>query len=342
MQSMIVEAGATAHNFEITGNNLTGSKMFGRLGILTLSACMVLVAVTVGHAQSDSFMSPMGPIAAEQKAHFIQIIAITMLAVIPVFVLLPLILLKYRRSNKSPDYQPKWEFSLPLEIVMWAVPLILTAVLSVYLWKTTHRLDPYAAIESNNPTINVQVIGLDWKWVFIYPDLGIATVGELAFPVDHPVSMTLTTDTVMQSFIISALAGQIYAMPGMTTKLNVIASEPGTMQGENMQYNGIGFTGQKFDAIAMKPADFESWVERVQHEGVALDDDSYAILARQSTRTEAHTALATSDMPKTAIYFTLADTKMFDDIVHKYHGGHLIPDTPHSTHMTTKSQEVSQ
>ncbi|MBL4766838.1 MAG: cytochrome ubiquinol oxidase subunit II [Rhodobacteraceae bacterium] len=303
---------------------------------------MVLGTVTAALAQSDSFMSPMGPIAAEQKAHFLQIIVITMIAIIPVFVLLPLILLKYRRSKKSPDYQPKWEFSLPLEIIMWAVPVILTAVLSVYLWKTTHRLDPYIAIKSDNPTLNVQVVGLDWKWLFIYPDLGIASVGELAFPADHPVSMTLTTDTVMQSFIISALAGQIYAMPGMTTKLNVIASEPGTMQGENMQYNGIGFTGQKFAAIAMEPADFEVWVKRVRRDGIALDDNSYSILAKQSTRTEAHAALATSDMPKTAIYFTLADTKLFGDIVNKYHGGHRMPEIQITGDMTSKRQEVSQ
>lgn len=323
---------------------MTGSKMFRRLGIFTLTGLMVLVAVSAAQAESNSFMSPMGPIAAEQKSHFLQIIAITMIAIIPVFVLLPLILLKYRRSKKSPDYQPTWEFSLPLEITMWAVPLILTAVLSVYLWKTTHKLDPYAAIASANPTINVQIVGLDWKWLFIYPDLGIASVGELAFPADHPVSMTLTTDTVMQSFIISALAGQIYAMPGMTTKLNVIASEPGQMQGENMQYNGNGFTGQKFAAIAMGTADFEAWVQRVKSSGIALDDHSYAILSKQSSRAEAHAALATSEMPKDAIYFTLPSTKLFDDIVNKYHGGApMTPDTQHtSSTPDDNSQEVSQ
>lgn len=295
--------------------------MISWLRSFTLSAIMVLVAVTVAYAESNSFMSPMGPIAAAQKSHFMNIIAITMIAIIPVFVLLPFILLKYRRGKKSPDYKPNWEFSLPLEITMWAVPIVIVVVLSFGLWKATHALDPYAAIESENPTINVQIVGLDWKWLFIYPDLGIASVGELAFPVDHPVSMTLTTDTVMQSFMISALAGQIYTMAGMTTKLNVIASEVGQMQGENTQYNGIGFTGQKFIADAMSLADFETWVQAVKNNGIALDDNSYGVLAKQSTRTEAHADLATADMPKDVIYFTLSDINLFDKIVHKYHGG---------------------
>jgi cytochrome o ubiquinol oxidase subunit II len=307
--------------------------MISRLRVFTLSGLMVLGAITAAYADGNSFLSPMGPIAAAQKTHFLNIIAITMIAIIPVFVLLPLILLKYRRSKKSADYRPNWEFSLPLEITMWAVPIAIVLALSFGVWKATHALDPYAAIESENPTINVQVVGLDWKWLFIYPDLGIASVGELAFPVDHPVSMTLTTDTVMQSFMISALAGQIYTMAGMTTKLNLLASEPGQMQGENTQYNGIGFTGQKFVANAMERSDFDSWVETVKRDGVALDDRSYDVLAKESTRAEAHAELATSAMPKDVIYFTLPDAILFDSIVHKYHGG---------MSMHKNSQEVSQ
>ena len=311
--------------------------------IFTLSTFMVLAAVTVAHAESNSFMSPMGPIAAEQKAHFLKIIAITLVAIIPVFVLLPFILFKYHRSKKSKDYQPTWEFSLPLEITMWAVPIIIVLLLSFGLWKATHALDPYAAIESENPTVNVQVVGLDWKWLFIYPDLGIATVGELAIPVDHPVSMTLTTDTVMQSFMIPALAGQIYAMAGMTTKLNMMASKPGQMQGENTQYNGVGFTGQKFTTNAMDSTDFDAWVEKVKNDGITLDDVSYAILSKQSSRTEARAELGTTSMPDNLIYFTLPDTKLFDKIVHKYHGdGSMMPHPQHIENMTKNSQEVSQ
>lgn len=311
--------------------------------VFTLSAIMVLVAVTAAHADSNSFMSPMGPIAAAQKVHFLKIIAITLIAIIPVFILVPFILLKYRRSKKSKDYQPNWEFSLPLEITMWTVPIIIVLLLSLGLWRATHALDPYAAIESENPTVNVQVIGLDWKWLFLYPDLGIGSVGELAIPVDHPVSMTLTTDTVMQSFMIPALAGQIYAMAGMTTKLNVMASESGQMQGENTQYNGNGFTGQKFITNAMDSADFDAWVEKVKNSGITLDDASYAILSKQSSRTEARAELGTSDMPDNLIFFTLPDTKLFDNIVHKYHGGvSMMSHTQHTDDMTENSQEVSQ
>ena len=130
----------------------------------------------------------------------------------------------------------------------------------------------------------MQVIGLDWKWLFIYPELGIATVGEMGMPVDYPVSMDLTTDTVMQSFIIPALGGQIYAMPAMGTKLNLLATEPGVMEGENTQYNGDGFTGQKFLAHAMPKEEFDEWVEKVRANGIPLDEKTYKILAQRTTR----------------------------------------------------------
>lgn len=323
---------------------MTIPTLFGRLSILAVSTLLFFLVSWSANAEGTSFLAPLGPIAAEQKLHFFRVIGITMIAMIPVFVLLPFILLKYRRSRKSSDYQPKWEFSLPLEMIMWAVPLTIVAVLSVYLWKSTHALDPYAKIESENPTINVQVVGLDWKWLFIYPDLGIASVGEMAFPADHPVSMTLTTDTVMQSFIISSLAGQIYAMPGMTTELNVIAPDPGEMQGENMQYNGSGFTGQKFIAKSMVPADFETWVQNVRQNGVALDDDAYAILSMRSSKAEVHTALAITDTPDNVIYFKVANAGLFHNIVGKYHTGDAIPaekqpGTRISTEMMNNSQK---
>lgn len=143
-----------------------------------------------------------------------------MVAVLPVFVLIPFLLFRYSRGHKKPDYQARWEESNLLEVLMWGVPAVLVAIMSVLLWNATYKLDPYRTAEHSKPTMNVQVVGLDWKWLFIYPDDGVASIGEFAIPVDTPVELTLTTDTVMQSFICPALAGQIYAMPGMTTKLN--------------------------------------------------------------------------------------------------------------------------
>ncbi len=284
-----------------------------------------LLLPDVAFSQSASFLDPGGEIAAGQKSHLIRITALTMVAIIPVFLLLPLILIKYRRSGKGRDYKPTWDFYLPLEIMIWGVPVAIVGFMSWHLWKSTHDLDPYKSIESASPTINVQVVGLDWKWLFIYPDLGIATVGEIGIPVKHPVAMTLTTDTVMQSFIISALVGQINAMAGMTTKLNFVADHAGTFEGENMLYNGIGFVDQKFDAIAMDSEAFETWVRKVKAEGVVLDQNAYNTLAVQGSAAAAHASLGSNTDSDRTIYFTLPDAQLFHNIVVKYHNGAPLP-----------------
>jgi cytochrome o ubiquinol oxidase subunit 2 len=269
--------------------------------------------------RSDSFMNPRGPIAEDQKVHLFWVTVLTMVAIVPVFVLLPLILFSYRRGRKTKsNYQPKWDSSSFLELLMWGVPVVLVTVMSARLWHSTHVLDPYEKISSRNPTVNVQVVGLDWKWLFIYPDHGIATVGELALPIDHPASLTLTSDTVMQSFVIPALGGQIYAMPGMQTELNLIADQLGTMEGENTQFNGDGFAGQKFMTHVVPPEEFEAWVEKVKQQGVALDEASYKVLARRTKQRTAVANLRTNSMPAGTIYFTLDDKELFNNIMMRY------------------------
>lgn len=308
----------------------------------------VLVAVTVllTSAQvavaSDSFMDPQGPIAAVQKTHLLRATALILLAVVPVLVLVPLIALRYRRRRGGDAaYRPDWDFSAKLEILMWGVPVAIVAILSFYLWKATHRLDPYAAPFGEEPALRVQVVGLDWKWLFIYPDLGIASVGELGIPVKQQVAMELTTDTVMQSFMIPALAGQIYAMPGMTTQLHVVADQPEQMQGENTQYNGRGFTKQKFETLAMQPDDFNAWVEKVQTNGILLDPSTYQILAMRTDRDEVQTALATAQMPDNALYFKLDDGDLFHTVLNRYHSDEPLPrDQQPGT--TAYGQEASQ
>ncbi|MFY2825388.1 cytochrome ubiquinol oxidase subunit II [Ruegeria sp. MALMAid1280] len=292
-----------------------------------LPVAVTLVAASAQMAwASGSFMDPQGPIAAIQKTHMLRATVLIMVAVLPVLVLVPLIALRYRRrKGGSAAYRPKWDFSAKLEFVMWGVPVVIVALLSFYLWKATHRLDPYSAAFGETPALNVQVVGLDWKWLFIYPDLGIATVGELGIPVKQQVAMTLTTDTVMQSFMIPALAGQIYAMPGMTTKLHLVADAPETMQGENTQYNGRGFTKQKFLTQAMQPEDFNAWVESVRAHGIPLTEDTYRTLAMRTDRDEVQAALGTALMPLNALYFTLEEGDLFQSILHRYHGGKPLP-----------------
>lgn len=291
----------------------------------TLAFLMLFSMPAVVFADSASFLDPAGQIAAKQKSHLITVTWLTMIAIVPVFVLLPIILIKYRRRSDKSGYKPRWEFSLPLELAMWGVPLVLVGLMSLYLWHSTHNLDPYKPIESANPTVNVQVVGLDWKWLFIYPDLGIATVGEMGMPVDHPVALTMTSDTVMQSFIIAALAGQINVMAGMTTKLHVMADKPGTYEGENVLYSGNGFVDQKFDAVAMPPEAFEAWVAEVKSKSLALDQESYAKLAIQGSTADAHAVLKAPTGSDEKIYFTLPDENVFHKIVMKYHDDAPLP-----------------
>ncbi len=287
---------------------------------LVIFVALLLTAEAAG--ASESFMDPQGPIAAVQKTHLLRATALILIAVIPVLALVPLIALRYRRrKGGNAAYTPHWDFSAKLEFVMWGVPVVIVMILSFYLWKATHRLDPYSAPFGEEPALNVQVVGLDWKWLFIYPDHGIATVGELGIPIKQQVAMTLTTDTVMQSFMIPALAGQIYAMPGMTTRLHLVADSPETMQGENTQYNGRGFTKQKFLAQAMQPEDFQAWVASVKALGIPLTESTYRTLAMRTDRDEVQAALGTELMPLNALYFTLEEGDLFHSILRRYHSG---------------------
>ncbi len=310
--------------------------------VLALIAVAMLVASAQMAGASDSFMDPQGPIAAVQKTHLLRATVLILVAVVPVLVLVPLIALRYRRrKGGTAAYRPNWDFSGPLEMLMWGIPVVIVAILSFYLWKATHRLDPYAAPFGGEPAVQVQVVGLDWKWLFIYPELGIASVGELGIPVNQQIAMTLTTDTVMQSFMIPALAGQIYAMPGMTTQLHLVADRPETMQGENTQYNGRGFTKQKFETLAMQPDEFETWVESVRQNGIVLDQATYQTLAMRTDRDEVQATLGTAQMPENALYFRLDDGDLFQTILHRYHSGQALPlDQQPGT--TAYGQEVGQ
>jgi cytochrome o ubiquinol oxidase subunit 2 len=238
-----------------------------------------------------------------------------------VLILTPLIAWRYRRTNDASRYTPNWTFSRPLEFAIWGVPVAIVAVLAVLLWRNTEALDPYRPLTLDEPPLRVQVVGLDWKWLFVYPDEGIATVGELAFPADRPLALELTTDTVMQSFFIPALGSQIYAMAGMVTRLHLAARGPGRFRGENSQFNGTGFHKQKFTAVAIPPGDFEAWVETVRANGIALDEAAYRVLARRSTPDEAHEALGTSAMPRNLLYFSDVAPDLFATVVDNYHDG---------------------
>ena len=292
------------------------------LGLLVLAGLAVLPMLSgcTGVA-GISFLDPQGPVAAAQKAHLLKVTALSLIVVLPVLLLVPLIAWRYRRGNKSAKYTPDWAFSRPLEIAMWSIPATIVVALGLQLWRNTEALNPYTPLPSSTPALRVEVVGLDWKWLFIYPDLGLATVGELAFPQDRPLSLRLTSDTVLQSFMVPALGGQIYAMPGMQTQLNLQADKPGRFGGLNTQFNGSGFQDQRFSAVAMAPADFDAWVGQVRRAGVPLDAASYAVLGRRSTPATAARALGTPAMPPEVLYFKSVTPDLFAAVMHKYMSG---------------------
>ena len=242
--------------------------------LVLLSGCDVLERGVMNHA---------GPIAASQW-HLYVIVGIVLVFVAgPVLLLTPLIAWHYRLSNKHSAFRPNWDFSWTLEGFIWIPPTGIVIGLGVLLWNYTHALDPYRPIASNQPALEVQAVAFDWKWLFIYPDEGIATIDQLSLPVDRPIHISLTSGTVMQALLIPQLAGQIYAMAGMTTQLNLAAAQPGTYRGENTQFNGDGFQNEKFTVTALKSADFDQWVASVRASSHPLDHNAYAGLFRKSS-----------------------------------------------------------
>ncbi|MGH8316678.1 MAG: cytochrome ubiquinol oxidase subunit II [Steroidobacteraceae bacterium] len=279
----------------------------------------LLATLIVSACSSDShlsFLDPQGPIAAAQRWHFFEAIAVlTIFVALPIFVLTPWFAWRYRYGVKKPRYAPKWDFSRPLEIMAWGGPVVIVVLLAIIVWRDTHALDPYKPLASDQPALHVQVIGYDWKWLFIYPDQGVASIGVLALPAGRPVAMQLTSATVMQSFFIPALGSQIYAMGGMVTQLHLEAAKLGRFMGENTMYNGNGFHQQQFTAVAMAPADFEVWVRKVRADGTPLNDRTLQAISQRSTRAQLIAALPHTKSSDGGIDFTGVGPGLFKDVV---------------------------
>lgn len=270
-----------------------------------LALGVLAAAAQTGCARAGAgFLDPEGPVAAGQRHLFLVSVLLVLVVITPVIVGVPWVVWRYRHGGNA-TYRPNWHFSWPLEILAWGVPLAVVAVLSWFLWTASMRLDPYRPLNPKVEPLRVQVVGLDWKWLFIYPDLNVASVNELALPVGRPVRLVLTSDTVMQSLLIPRLAGQIYAMAGMRTQLNLQADHAGRYLGENTQYNGRGFARQKFQAIALPGAQFSRWVGQARQSGLELDCAAYARLERRDS----------VDAP---MHYRAVTAHLFDWIVGKY------------------------
>ena len=229
-----------------------------------------------------TLLDPVGQVGIEERNLIITATLLMLLVVVPVILMTLIFAWKYRASNKNATYAPKWSHSTKIEVVIWTVPILIIIALGVITYKSTHALDPYRPLESDVKPVTIEVVALDWKWVFIYPEQGIATVNKIVFPANTPVNFRITSDSVMNSFFIPGLGGQIYAMSGMTTKLHLIANKNAEMDGISANYSGAGFTGMKFKAIATSEEDFNAWVAEVKTSPKQLDNAEYAALEKPS------------------------------------------------------------
>ena len=260
---------------------LIARRGLGLLPIALLSGCNMVV------------MNPSGDIARQQGQLVVASTLLMLLIIVPVIVLTLLFAWRYRHKNTKAKYDPDWHHSTALELVIWGAPLLIIIALGLLTWISTHLLDPYRPlnrIDENRPIASdvkpllVQVVALDWKWLFIYPEQGIATVNELVTPVDVPVRFKLTASTVMNSFYIPALAGQIYAMPGMDTTLNAVMNKVGVYDGFSANYSGAGFSHMRFKYHGVSDADFNAWVQKTRAAGGELSRAVYQTLEKPTER----------------------------------------------------------
>lgn len=288
---------------------------------VVLGAAIIGLFVVLLSGVDIAVLNPKGIIADQQKSLIVFTVLLSLVVVVPVFILLFVISWKYREGNTKAKYTPDNDHNTALEIVWWGIPIAIILLLSVITWKTSHELDPYKALESDTKPLTIQVVALQWKWLFIYPEQGIASVNLLPFPEKTPLNFLITSDAPMNSFWIPSLGGQVYAMSGMTTKLHLMADSVGTYKGSSANISGEGFAKMKFDANSLSRDDFDAWVSKAKSSGNMLSDKTYATLAAPST----------VDSPSA---YTLQSKDLFTNILMKY----MTP-TSHEMHGTHATEE---
>ncbi|WP_246223278.1 ubiquinol oxidase subunit II [Alteromonas profundi] len=280
------------------------------MSIRNLAKLAFVTTVLLLAGCSGGVLDPKGQVGMDEKNLIILCTILMLIVVVPVIVLTLYFAWKYRASRDFEIYTPKWAHSTKIEAVVWSIPILIVIALGVITWRSTQALDPYAPLNDKGEHLTVEVVSLNWKWLFIYPEQGIATVNELVFPANKPVAFKITSEDAMNSFFIPQLGSQIYSMAGMETKLHLIADEPGTFKGISANYSGAGFSDMKFDAIATRTqADFDDWVQHVKQQRNVLTAETYQTLAEP-----------TEDHPVT--YYGKVSNGLFNQIVMKYMKDH--------------------
>lgn len=272
-----------------------------------ISTLLIAVLVCFLTGCAEGILDPAGHIADDERRLFLEAVILMCIVVIPVILLNFIIAFHYRVSNKKAGYDPNWSHSVSLEIVIWTIPCIIILILAIMTWIYTHRLDPYRPLtQDKGKPLTIEVVALDWRWLFIYPEQHIATINFIQIPLNRDIQLLLTGDgSPMNSFEMPQLAGQIYVMPGMQTKLHFDAYKPGDYRGFSANYSGDGFAGMMFTVKAGSDSDFNAWVAKAQQSTDALTQERYNQLLLPSQDASVQ-------------YFTAPDNNLFNDLMMKY------------------------
>jgi cytochrome o ubiquinol oxidase subunit 2 len=275
---------------------------------IVVAICLIaLFYVLVKDAKID-VLQPAGDIAQAQRGIILFTVALSAVVVIPVFTLLAFISIKYRAGNKKATYSPEWGENKWLEGLWWGIPILIIGILGVVIYQTSHSLDPYKPIAGDDQ-LEVQVVALRWKWLFIYPEQNVVTLNHLPLPIDRPVHFTMTADAPMSAFWIPALGSQVYAMNGMESQLHLKPTKLGEYTGYTTNINGEGYAKMTFETRVMNSADFDTWSADASEAPDSMTMRTYEELAKPKSDPSEKT-------------YRLANAKLFEMIVERYGHSH--------------------
>lgn len=266
---------------------------------------LIAICATFFATADIDVLQPKGTIANQQRDLLVIATLLMLIVVIPVYILTFAIAWKYRASNTKAKYSPNLTGNRKAEAVWWGIPMAIIAILAVITWQTSHSLDPFKSLSSEKQPIKIQVVALQWKWLFIYPEHDIATVNHVEFPEKTPINFVITSDAPMNSFWIPSLGGQVYAMAGMSTKLHLMADTTGTYKGSSANISGEGFSDMRFTARSSTSTGFENWVQKTKQSNDKLSVDEYEKLSQKSRNNKVK-------------YYSSVDNGLYDTIIMKY------------------------
>jgi len=238
------------------------------------------------HAKNFAVLNPKGIVANRERRLMLITVLLGMIVIIPVYIMTFSFAWRYRESNKKARYEPELAGNAVVETIWWGIPAAIILILSIIAWQSSHSLDPHRQLVSSRTPLTIQVVALDWKWLFIYPEQRIASVNYLRIPVNTPVTFDITADAPMNSFWVPQLGGQIYAMAGMSTQLHLMADTPGSYEGSSANLSGRGFAGMHFTVDATSDSEFNNWLQASRSMPGELDASTYRQLAKPSTDVE--------------------------------------------------------